>query len=110
MPKKHHFAFPVHMTFSSSMKCDEGSQVLCSNTAPCGGLATRPTREKAVVAVAHSLLVIVFHILRDDTTYRELGHDYFDKRDTADSSTASPRAWSRWGSARRRNPSLRLHR
>jgi hypothetical protein len=43
--------------------------------------------------------MIVSRILRDDTTYRELGHDSFEGRDTADSSTTASRAWSRWASA-----------
>ena len=51
------------------------------------------------MAAAHNLLMIVSRILRDDTTYRELGHDAFEERDTADSSTVSSRAWSRWASA-----------
>ncbi len=33
--------------------------------------------------MAHSLLVMAYHILKDGTVYRELGHDYFDRRDTA---------------------------
>jgi hypothetical protein len=36
-----------------------------------------------VVATGHSILVIAYHILKDGTTYRELGPDYFDKRDSA---------------------------
>jgi transposase len=31
-----------------------------------------------MVAVAHSVLVIAYHELRDGTSYRELGGDYFD--------------------------------
>ena len=46
-------------------------------------LARRRGRKKALVAVAHSILVIAYHILRDGTTYQDLGQDYFDKRDTA---------------------------
>jgi hypothetical protein len=34
------------------------------------------------VAVAHSLLVIAYHLLKDRSTYRDLGSDYFDRRDT----------------------------
>ena len=45
-------------------------------------LARRRGKKKAIVAVAHSLLVIAYHILKEGTVYRELGHDYFDKRDT----------------------------
>jgi transposase len=33
---------------------------------------------KAIVAVAHRILVIAFCILRDGTQYREMGGDYFD--------------------------------
>jgi transposase len=34
---------------------------------------------KAIVALAHRLLIIAFCILRDGTTYREAGGDYFDR-------------------------------
>ena len=33
---------------------------------------------KAIVAVAHKLIVIVYHMLKDKTEYKELGGDYFD--------------------------------
>ena len=36
--------------------------------------------KKAVVAVAHSILVIAYHLLSRQTTYREFGADYFDRR------------------------------
>ena len=35
------------------------------------------------MVTAHSILVIAYHILKHGTTYRELGPDYFDKRDAA---------------------------
>ena len=39
---------------------------------------------KAIFAVAHTMIVIVWHLLADNTTYAGLGADYFDKRnDTA---------------------------
>lgn len=41
-------------------------------------LVKRLGRKKALVAVAHSLLVIIFHVLQNDQTYTELGGDYFD--------------------------------
>lgn len=45
-------------------------------------LAARRGKKRAVVAVAHSILVIVYHLLKDPTkTYHELGGDYFDKRE-----------------------------
>jgi len=34
---------------------------------------------KAIVALAHRLLIIAFCILRDGTEYREAGGDYFDR-------------------------------
>ena len=36
---------------------------------------------RAAVAVAHSILVIVYFLLRDGTRYQERGADYFDKYD-----------------------------
>jgi hypothetical protein len=38
--------------------------------------------QKAVIAVAHILIVVVYHLIaKPDLEYRELGVDYFDKRD-----------------------------
>src|SRR5687768_18533262 len=37
--------------------------------------------KKAVVAVGHQILEIAYYVLRDDATYRELGADYFTRRD-----------------------------
>ncbi len=42
-------------------------------------LVKRLGRKKALVAVAHSLLVIIYHVLERDQTYTELGGDYFDR-------------------------------
>ena len=36
--------------------------------------------KKAVIAVAHALLVTVYHVIGHQTRYRELGADYFDRR------------------------------
>jgi transposase len=41
-------------------------------------LVKRRGDKKAIVAVAHSILVIAYHLLRDGASYRELGGDYFD--------------------------------
>lgn len=35
------------------------------------------------MAVAHSILVIAYHLLRDGGAYRELGATYFDERKEA---------------------------
>jgi transposase len=37
--------------------------------------------KKAVVAVGHQILEIAYYIMRDGTTYAELGPDYFNRRD-----------------------------
>lgn len=42
-------------------------------------LVKRLGRKKALVAVAHSLVVIIYHVLDRDQTYTELGGDYFDR-------------------------------
>lgn len=45
-------------------------------------LAARRGPKRAAVAVAHSILIIVYHLLSDpDATFQELGGDYFRKRD-----------------------------
>lgn len=44
-------------------------------------LARRRGAKRAAVAVAHSILVIVYHVLRDGTRYQERGADYFDQHD-----------------------------
>lgn len=44
-------------------------------------LAARRGGKRAAVAVAHSIIVIVYHLLADpDATFQELGGDYFQKR------------------------------
>jgi transposase len=44
-------------------------------------LAGRRGKKRAAVAVAHSLLVVIFHLLKGKATYQELGADYFDRLD-----------------------------
>lgn len=46
-------------------------------------LAPRRGKKKATVAVAHSILIDAYHILKEGTTYHDLGADYFDRRDQA---------------------------
>jgi transposase len=52
-----------------------------------GALAARYRRimrhrghKKAVIAVAHAILVVVYHLLTRQTTYHELGDGYYDRR------------------------------
>jgi len=42
-------------------------------------IASRRGKKRALVAVAHSILIAVYHILSRGETYRELGADYFDR-------------------------------
>jgi transposase len=42
-------------------------------------IAKRRGPKRAAIAVAHSILVIAFHLLRDGGEYNELGADYFDR-------------------------------
>jgi len=44
-------------------------------------LARRLGKPKAVIAVSHSLLVVIYHMLRDKQPYRDLGADFFEARE-----------------------------
>jgi transposase len=43
-------------------------------------LAARRGKRRAIVAVAHALLVTIYHMLFYQEPYRELGRDYYDER------------------------------
>lgn len=43
-------------------------------------LVVRRGDKRALVAVAHSILVIAYHIILRKEPYRELGGDYFERR------------------------------
>lgn len=45
-------------------------------------LARRLGKKKAVVAISHSVLVIIYHVLQTKRPYTDLGADYFEKLDT----------------------------
>jgi hypothetical protein len=44
-------------------------------------IARRRGRNKAAIAVAHSILTVIYHVLRTGQPYTELGVDYFDRLD-----------------------------
>lgn len=44
-------------------------------------IAARRGPKRAAVAVGHSILVIIYHLLRDRASYQDLGGNYFDERD-----------------------------
>jgi transposase len=46
-------------------------------------LAARRGKKRALVALGHSILTMIYHLLKNNTTYRELGPDFFDRLDTA---------------------------
>jgi transposase len=46
-------------------------------------LASRKGRKRAIVAVGHSILRIVYSVLKSEQPYRELGGNYFDERQRA---------------------------
>jgi transposase len=43
-------------------------------------IRARRGEQKAIMAVAHQLLTIIFHIVRDGTVYQELGADHYDRQ------------------------------
>jgi transposase len=43
-------------------------------------LAARRGRKRAIVAVAHAILVAAYHMIKRDQDYQELGADHFDQR------------------------------
>jgi len=45
-------------------------------------IARRRGKPRAMLAVAHSLLVSIYHMLRDQLPYQDLGPDYFDHLQT----------------------------
>jgi hypothetical protein len=42
-------------------------------------LAGRRGKKRALVAVAHSILIIVYYMIKNNCNYQEIGEDYFDK-------------------------------
>ena len=42
-------------------------------------LAARRGKKRAMLAVGHSILVIIYHLLKHHTEYKDLGRDYFDR-------------------------------
>jgi hypothetical protein len=43
--------------------------------------ARRMGKKKAIMAVSHSIIVIIYHILHDKQPYRDLGPTYFETLD-----------------------------
>jgi transposase len=44
-------------------------------------IARRRGKKRAIIAVAHKILVVIYHMLKDNKPYQDLGGDYFDQLD-----------------------------
>jgi len=69
-------------------------------------LTTRRGKKKAVVAVAHTQLVIAYHVIKNPVMYAELGQLYFDERDRDAVKTRLVRRLEKLGFMSRSNPGL----
>ncbi len=47
-------------------------------------IARRRGQQRALIAIAHTILIISWHLLNDHTTYEELGTDYLARNDNPD--------------------------
>lgn len=63
---------PRSATTATSSPCTAGTYVMGN----CG----YRSRDKAIITVAHAILVIIWHVLATGKPYHELGADYFDRR------------------------------
>lgn len=45
-------------------------------------LAARRGRKKAIMALAHSILIIAYHLIQKQEVYQDLGSNYFDRRNS----------------------------
>src|SRR5882762_2919052 len=50
-------------------------------SAQYGRIAARRGKKRAAIAVGHTILVIIFHVLQDQKPYQELGSNFFDQRE-----------------------------
>jgi transposase len=52
-----------------------------------GGYRNPVAKQKAIVAIAHTLIVIIWHVLTSHTSYTDLGSDFYDRRDDPQAQT-----------------------
>ena len=45
-----------------------------------GGYRSRAAKKKAIIVVAHALLMIIWHVMATGAPYDEVGEDYFTTR------------------------------
>jgi len=60
-------------------------------------LSKRRGYKRAVVAIAHSMLVAIYHIIRDNRQYKELGEEWFQQRSAESKSKALVKQLERLG-------------
>jgi len=60
-------------------------------------LAARRGKKRALLAVSHALLTVIFHLLRDGVVYQDLGGNYFDQRDRSQIARQAVRRLERLG-------------
>jgi transposase len=45
-----------------------------------GGYRNPTAKKKAILAIAHTLMVIIWNVLASDSPYTDLGADFYDRR------------------------------
>src|SRR6516164_6965152 len=63
-------------------------------------LTHRRGKKRAVVAVAHTILIIVYHVLQRQQPYQDLGSNYFDERERSTIARQSVRRLEQLGGTR----------
>src|SRR5438552_13080716 len=69
----------------------------CSLAEQYRRIAKRRGSKRAAIAVAHSILVIIYHLLSNQTTYLEKGETFFEERDREGTQKRLVRQLSRLG-------------
>jgi transposase len=60
-------------------------------------LAARRGKKRALLAVGHTLLTVIYHLLNDGVIYQDLGPNYFDQRDRSQVARQAVRRLERLG-------------
>jgi hypothetical protein len=67
-------------------------------------LAGRRGKKRALVALGHTLLVTMYQLLKDGTTYQELGADYLDRLEPERLTRYFVKPWNVWVIRSRSSP------
>lgn len=70
----------IHTRYISYFPCFTSAEAFTHLAAQYHRLAARRGRKRAIVAVAHSILVSAYHMLKQHESYNDLGGNYFDER------------------------------